>query len=129
MHIINGLAINNPFSEIGWEPFSDLGTFLGGLISATIISKRFMKYKPQIPKVWEHRFGTSKNKRAIGAFIGTYLVLFGARMANGCASGHILSGNIQMAISSFVFMIVVLLSSWVVLYGMLRLKINKRGYR
>lgn len=129
MHIINGLAVNNPFSEIGWEPFSDLGTFLGGLISATIISKRFMKYRPQIPKVWEHRFGTSKNKRAIGAFIGTYLVLFGARMANGCASGHILSGNIQMAISSFVFMIVVLLSSWVVLYGMLRLKINKRGYR
>jgi uncharacterized membrane protein YedE/YeeE len=129
MHIINGVAVNNPFSEIGWEPFSDLGTFLGGLISAVIISKRYMSYKSQIPKVWEHRFGPSKSKRAIGAFIGTYLVLFGARMANGCASGHILSGNIQMAISSFVFMIVVLLSAWAVLYGMLRLKINKRGYR
>ncbi|MGC8681630.1 MAG: YeeE/YedE thiosulfate transporter family protein [Thermoplasmata archaeon] len=129
MHIVNGVPVNNPFSEIGWEPFSDLGTFLGGLISATIISKRFLKYKSQVPKVWEHRFGSSKAKRALGAFIGTYLVLFGARMANGCASGHILSGNIQMAISSFVFMIIVLLSAWVVLYGMLRLKINKRGYR
>ncbi|MGC8663985.1 MAG: YeeE/YedE thiosulfate transporter family protein, partial [Thermoplasmata archaeon] len=129
MHIVNGIPVNNPFSEIGWEPFSDLGTFLGGLISATIISKRFLKYKSQIPKVWEHRFGPSKTKRAIGAFIGTYLVLFGARMANGCASGHILSGNIQMAISSFVFMIMVLISAWIVLYGMLRLKINKRGYR
>ncbi len=129
MHIVNGIPVNNPFSEIGWEPFSDLGTFLGGLISATIISKRFLKYKSQVPKVWEHRFGPSKTKRAIGAFIGTYLVLFGARMANGCASGHILSGNIQMAISSFVFMIMVLISAWIVLYGMLRLKINKRGYR
>jgi len=37
---------------------------------------------------------------AIYIFIGTFMVLFGARMANGCASGHILSGNIQMAVSA-----------------------------
>ncbi len=129
MHIINGIPVNNPFSEIGWEPFSDLGTFLGGLISSIMISKRFMGFKPQVPKVWEHRFGPSRNLRALGSFIGTFLVLFGARMANGCASGHILSGNIQMAVSSFVFMVVVLLSSWVTLYLVLHLKINKRGYR
>ncbi|MGC8689813.1 MAG: YeeE/YedE thiosulfate transporter family protein, partial [Thermoplasmata archaeon] len=29
---------------------------------------------------------------ALGSFVGGFLVLFGARMANGCASGHILSG-------------------------------------
>ncbi|AFH42006.1 YeeE/YedE thiosulfate transporter family protein [Fervidicoccus fontis] len=129
MHLVNGVPVNNPFSEIGWEPLSDLGTFLGGLISATLISKRFMAFKPLVPKVWERRFGPSETKRAIGSFIGTFLVLFGARMANGCASGHILSGNIQMAVSSFVFMVTVLLSAWIVLYGMLRLKINKIGYR
>ncbi len=129
MHIINGIPVNNPFSEIGWEPLSDLGTFLGGFISATLISRRFMSYKPQVPKVWEHRFGQSRKIRALGSFFGTFLVLFGARMANGCASGHILSGNIQMAVSSFVFLIMVMLSAWVTLYFVMRLKINKRGYR
>ncbi|MGC9135137.1 YeeE/YedE family protein [Caldisphaera sp.] len=45
LHIVNGSPVNNPFSEIGWEPFSDLGTFLGGLISSLFISKRFMGFK------------------------------------------------------------------------------------
>jgi len=128
LHIVNGVPVNNPFSEIGWEPFSDLGTFLGGLVSSIIISKRFMGFKPQVPSVWQHRFGSSATLRAFGAFIGTFLVLFGARMANGCASGHILSGNIQMAVSSFLFMIMVLIGAWITLHYLLHLKINAQGY-
>ncbi|WP_292319337.1 YeeE/YedE thiosulfate transporter family protein [Caldisphaera sp.] len=128
LHIVNGSPVNNPFSEIGWEPFSDLGTFLGGLISSLFISKRFMGFKQQIPNVWQHTFGTSASKRALGSFIGTFMVLFGARMANGCASGHILSGNIQMAVSSFLFMIMVLIGSWITLRYVLHLKINAQGY-
>ncbi|MCL4344375.1 MAG: YeeE/YedE family protein [Nitrososphaerota archaeon] len=128
MHIINGIAVNNPFSEIGWEPFSDLGTFLGGLISSVIISRRFMGFKQQVPTIWQHRFGPSASKRAIGSFIGTFMVLFGARMANGCASGHILSGNIQMAVSSFLFMIMVLIGAWIALRYIFKLKINAPGY-
>ncbi|MGC9135138.1 hypothetical protein [Caldisphaera sp.] len=49
-------------------------------------------------------------------------------MANGCASGHILSGNIQMAVSSFLFMIMVLIGSWITLRYVLHLKINAQGY-
>lgn len=128
MHIVNGVPVNDPFSEIGWEPFSDLGTFLGGLVSSLFISKRFMGFKQQVPTVWQHRFGPSPAKRALGSFIGTFMVLFGARMANGCASGHILSGNIQMAVSSFLFMIMVLIGSWIMLRYLLRLKINDWGY-
>lgn len=37
------------------------------------------------------------------AFLGGFLVLFGARMAGGCTTGHILSGMTQMALSGFVF--------------------------
>jgi len=129
MHIVNGKPIDLPFSEIGWEPFSDLGTFLGGLISSIFISKRFMKFKKRVPLVWEHRFGPSDKKRFVGSFFGAFLVLFGARMANGCASGHVLSGNIQMAISSFVFLMAVLIGSWLTLYFVMGLKINNRGYR
>jgi len=128
MHIVNGVPVNNPFSEIGWEPFSDLGTFLGGLVSSLLISKRFMGYRKQVPFVWQHNFGPSEAKRAVGAFIGTFMVLFGARMANGCASGHILSGNIQMAVSSFLFLIMVMISACIELRYIMHLKINAQGY-
>jgi uncharacterized membrane protein YedE/YeeE len=39
------------------------------------------------------------------AGIGGVLVLFGARMAGGCTSGHGLSGGLQLALSSWVFLI------------------------
>ncbi|ADL19156.1 Predicted transporter component [Acidilobus saccharovorans 345-15] len=125
----NGVPYDKPFSEIGWEPFSDLGTFLGALISSLFVTRRFMGYRRQVPTLWARRFGDSEAKRALGSFFGAYLVLFGARMANGCASGHILSGNTQMAISSFVFMIFVLIGAWITLYGVLGLRINKWGFR
>jgi uncharacterized membrane protein YedE/YeeE len=125
----NGVPYDKPFSEIGWEPFSDFGTFLGALISSLFISRRFLAFKRQVPSLWARRFGPSEAKRALGSFFGAYLVLFGARMANGCASGHILSGNTQMAISSFVFMIFVMIGAWITLYGVLGLKINKWGFR
>ena len=37
-------------------------------------------------------------------------MLFGARMAGGCASGHILSGGVQLALSAWVFTAVVLVA-------------------
>jgi YeeE/YedE family (DUF395). len=128
MHIVNGVPVNKPFSEIGWEPITDLSTFLGGLISSLFISRRFMGFKPQIPRVWAHRFGYSTWKRFLGSFFGAYLVLFGARMANGCASGHILSGDVQMAVSSFLFLIMVMIGSMLTLRYVLKLKINDWGY-
>ncbi|MGC8569087.1 MAG: YeeE/YedE thiosulfate transporter family protein [Nitrososphaeria archaeon] len=128
MHLVNGIPVNHPFSEIGWEPFSDLGTFLGGLVSSLIISRRFMGFKKQVPYVWQHRFGPSESKRALGSFIGAFMVLFGARMANGCASGHILSGDIQMAVSSFLFLIMVTIGAWIALRYILHLRINAQGY-
>lgn len=126
MHMVNGIPVNKPFSEIGWEPFTDLSSLLGGLISSTLISRRFMGFKKQVPKIWSHSH--NPKYRPAAAFVGAFMVLFGARMANGCASGHILSGNIQMAISSFVFMIFVLLSAWVMLRFFMHLKINAWGY-
>jgi len=30
-------------------------------------------------------------------------LIFGARMAGGCTSGHVLSGGMQLAVSSLVF--------------------------
>jgi uncharacterized membrane protein YedE/YeeE len=93
---------------------------LGAFLSAVFVTRRFQAFNKWMPKTWVIRFGDSEIKRAFGAFIGTYLVLFGARMAGGCASGHILSGDLQMAVSSIEFFIAVMVSMLIsgkLLYG------------
>ncbi len=108
------------FATIGWEPYSDIGTLLGAFLAAIFISRRFHSFNKWIPRTWKERFGDSEIKRATGVFLGTYLVLFGARMADGCASGHILSGDLQMAVSSiefFMFVFASLLITGRLLYG------------
>ena len=42
--------------------------------------------------------------RAIGAFLGGIVAMFGARLAGGCPSGHGLSGLMQLSISGFLAM-------------------------
>jgi uncharacterized protein len=91
------------FKTIGWEPFSALGTFLGALIAALFVSRYFQGFRPVVPPSWRNRFGTSSVKRAIGSFAGFFILMFGARMADGCTSGHILSGGVQMAASAWLF--------------------------
>lgn len=39
------------------------------------------------------------------SFIGGFLLLFGARMADGCTSGHMMSGMMQGSVSGYVFAI------------------------
>jgi uncharacterized membrane protein YedE/YeeE len=95
-------------SHVGWEPFSDIGTFMGAFFSAVVITKRFTAFRKIVPPSWRNRFGNEEWKRAIGVFIGSYLMLFGARMADGCASGHILSGVVQMSASGLYFGVIVM---------------------
>lgn len=37
------------------------------------------------------------------AFLGGFLTLFGARMADGCTSGHMMSGMMQSSVSGYIF--------------------------
>ncbi len=77
-----------------------LGTALGGLAAALASRSRT---REAVPATWAERFGPSEGLRFAGAFAGGALVLFGARLAGGCTSGHILSGMSQLAASGFVF--------------------------
>jgi uncharacterized protein len=52
-----------------------------------------------------HASEGSPSNRIRNAFIGGFLIIFGARMAGGCTSGHIISGITQLSISGFVFAI------------------------
>ena len=46
----------------------------------------------------------------IAAFIGGVIILYGARLADGCTSGHGISGCLQLAVSGWLFFIVMFAS-------------------
>lgn len=72
-----------------------LGAFLSAKLSGTL--------RRGIAPVWERALGTrSPATRFFLAFAGGFLMLAGARIADGCTSGHGLSGMAQLAVGSFV---------------------------
>lgn len=91
------------FASIGWEPLTDVGVMFGALMASVFLTRRFNAFRPVIPPSWRNRFGPSAGKRAAACFLGSFLVLFGARMAGGCTSGHTLSGGVQLALSAWLF--------------------------
>lgn len=102
--LLTGLTQNQYFATIqkpgNWEMIFLVGAFLSGLI-VSLIRKDF-KFQ-LIYSGWSKTEGNSPSKRIIWAFIGGFILLFGARMAGGCTSGHIISGGMQVAASSLLF--------------------------
>jgi hypothetical protein len=80
-----------------------LAMVLGAYISARLRKNRYPVEQLQMPEVWRSVHGDSNTKRYIASFIGGWLVLFGARWAGGCTSGHMMSGIMQTALSGYVF--------------------------
>lgn len=80
-----------------------VGTFLGALASALVTGSFKLEL---VPAVWAGRFGNGVAQRLIVSFLGGMLVMFGARLAGGCTSGHGISGSLQLALSSWVFFLV-----------------------
>ncbi len=56
-----------------------------------------------VPEIWRANFGDSKAKRYAAAFVGGFIVLYGARLAGGCTSGHMMSGLMQTSLSGYLF--------------------------
>lgn len=103
--------------RIDWEWMLVLGVFVGALISSTLSHDRGA---PTVPPLWRARFGNSAPLRLAVAFIAGGLMMFGARLAQGCTSGHGISGTLQFAVSSWIFIIVAFsvatATTWIV-YG------------
>ncbi len=54
-------------------------------------------------RIWARATGsTSLSARAPVAFLAGFLMLFGARIAGGCTSGHGISGMAQLSVGSTV---------------------------
>lgn len=66
--------------KIDWQWMFVVGIFLGALFSA-LLSGDFKLQN--VPDMWTSKFGTNIPKRAVVAFIGGAVALFGARLAGG----------------------------------------------
>jgi len=76
------------------------GAFLSGLVYSMVKGEFKIRL---LQENWIKMKGTSSAGRIFWAFTGGFLLLFGARLAGGCTSGHIISGGMQLAFSSWVF--------------------------
>lgn len=85
-------------------PGSWLMTFVVGMAIGGFLGGRTMRREvPDIPKIWQERFGPNKWKRYGATFLGGFLILFASRMAGGCTLGLFMSGTIQMSLSGIYF--------------------------
>lgn len=57
----------------------------------------------RVPALWRANFGDNAGLRYATAFLGGFVVLYGARLAGGCTSGHMMSGMMQTALSGYIF--------------------------
>jgi uncharacterized membrane protein YedE/YeeE len=80
------------------ETYLVFGLLIGGFLAARLGTQA---KAPACEMV--HAMETSTSKRYRDAFIGGLLIVFGARLAGGCTSGHIISGIMQLSISGMIF--------------------------
>ena len=91
---------------VGYGWMLVLGMFVGaGVVAMIFRDRQPAEDKGSMPQMWREQFGESMAKRYAAAFGGGVLLLFGARLAGGCTSGHMIAGVPQLAISSFIFTI------------------------
>lgn len=71
----------NALEKRSWSPY-----LVGGFLSSKLSGDRAPGEK--IPALWQRRFGPSVGARYGAAFVGGFLLMLGARVAQGCTSGH-----------------------------------------
>ena len=75
-----------------------LGAFLSAMARGGVPAE-----ERKLPAIWYANYGDTPAKRYAVAFLGGFIVLYGARLAGGCTSGHMMSGMMQTAVSGYIF--------------------------
>jgi hypothetical protein len=82
-----------------WQVALVTGIAIGAFISMKMSGARRAAVSP----IWSRALGSaSPAKRYAVAFFGGFIMLIGARIADGCTSGHGLSGMAQLSVGSTV---------------------------
>ncbi len=85
--------------EVDWGMMLLFGIVIGAFVSAQL-SGDFGSQA--IPPMWENEISGSFPLRFVAALIGGIFLGIGSRWANGCTSGHGISGTSQLSVLSWV---------------------------
>lgn len=101
-YILNSKYYMSYFEKgvFSWQMAFVVFIFFGSYVAAKLSNEKRIEH---VPRIWQLNFGPKKWKRYLGAFIGGMILIFGARFADGCTSGHAISGGMQLAVSGWLF--------------------------
>jgi len=85
--------------EVGWGWMLLVGLIIGGFLSAWLSNDFHVRL---VPELWKQQVGTNGLLRWVTAFAGGILLGIGSRWADGCTSGHGISGTLQLVVSSWI---------------------------
>lgn len=91
---------------VDWQVMLVFGIVLGAFLSAILSGSMHFELTPAL---WENHFGNTPWLRFGASLLGGMLIGFGARWVNGGTCGHGISGLLQMAISSWLTVIFMVL--------------------
>lgn len=104
--------------DIDWQWMLVLGIVFGALFSALLSGDFAFQW---LPALWLSAFGNTPVLRVLTAILGGIFVGFGARWADGCTSGHGISGALQLAVSSWISAIAFFISGILVAHILFRI--------
>ena len=95
LHVNDFVKARQQAPKFDWESWLVVGTVLGGMLAAR--AERRVCAEPS------DQGNEQPTRSPVASVAGGALLMYGARMAEGCTSGHALSGTAQGAASSWVF--------------------------
>lgn len=95
-HVNDYVKARKEAPKFNWESWLVLGTILGGMAAARTPGGNDAAWVDDRP-------GAEPKRSPLASAAGGAMLMFGARMADGCTSGHGLSGTAQGAGSSWLF--------------------------
>ncbi len=84
---------------VDWQWMLVVGIVIGSMISSLLSGDFHWQW---VPSTWANIFGSDPLLRVVIALFGGICLGFGARWADGCTSGHGISGTLQLTISSWI---------------------------
>jgi hypothetical protein len=103
-HVRDNAYLASTFKKdpaIDWQFALVLMLPVGAWIAAKLAGSRRVEH---IPAIWQERIGDNRLHRYLWSFAGGAILLFGARLAGGCTSGHGISGGLQLSVASWIFL-------------------------
>lgn len=99
----DGKYAKNVANPINYSFIFVIATIAGAFISSKSGGPIPTERDRRAPQVWRQRFGEDPFLRYVTVFFSGIIVLFGARLAGGCTSGHMMSGMMQTSLSGYLF--------------------------